>query len=199
MSVVSQVPGFPYYLWTTTDGRCWVRIIDTNEVTEVSREVLRELRKEEKSMRRLQEPTAKRQRQDDSITDTEEYMDESITDTEECMDDSIIIEEGQPDDPETGVDTNWYEIHHALPLYGEWKGLEVNSWSMSPYDMEEELAMRDLELRLIEALTPRQKDCYICCVLMGEGKLEYAKRNGISAQRVNAIFNQIKQKYKKLI
>lgn len=186
MSVVSQVPGFPYYLWTTSDGKCWVRIIDTNEVTEVSREVMRELRKEEKRMRRLQEPTAQRQ-------------DDSITDTEECMDDSINIEEEQPDDLETGVDSNWYEIHHALPLYGEWNGLEVSSWSMSPYDMEEELAMRDLELRLIESLTPRQKDCYICCVLMGEGKLEYAKRSGISAQRVNAIFNQIKQKYKKLI
>lgn len=188
MSVVSKVPGFPYYLWTTSDGKCWVRIIDTNEVTEVSREVMRELRKEEKRMRRLQETIAQRQRQDDTFTDTEE-----------CMDDSSIIENEQQGDSETGVDTNWYEIHHALPLYGEWKGLEVSSWSMDPYDIEEEAAMRDLEQRLIESLSPRQKDCYICCVIKGEGKFEYAKRNGITAQRVNTIFSQIKQKLKKLI
>ena len=44
---------FDYDLWTTEDGKCMVRIKATNEVAEVTREIMRLLRAEEKQMRRL--------------------------------------------------------------------------------------------------------------------------------------------------
>lgn len=59
---MSFLPEFPYFLWTTDDGEhCWVRIKDTGEKTEVSREVFRELRREEDKIKKLKEelnPTA---------------------------------------------------------------------------------------------------------------------------------------------
>ena len=41
-----------YDLWTTEDGKCMVRVKSTGEVTEVSRDVMKALRAEEKRLRR---------------------------------------------------------------------------------------------------------------------------------------------------
>ncbi|CAK7024427.1 MAG: hypothetical protein EUB_02273 [Eubacterium sp.] len=43
---------FDYDLWTTEDGKCMVRVKSTGEVTEVSRDVMKALRAEEKRLRR---------------------------------------------------------------------------------------------------------------------------------------------------
>lgn len=43
---------FDYDLWTTEDGRCMVRLKCTGDVTEVSRDVMKALRTEEKRLRR---------------------------------------------------------------------------------------------------------------------------------------------------
>lgn len=43
---------FDYDLWTTEDGRCMVRVKCTGDVTEVSRDVMKALRAEEKRLRR---------------------------------------------------------------------------------------------------------------------------------------------------
>lgn len=53
---IPYVKEFAYDLWTTEDGRCWARIRATGEETEISREVMRELRKEEKQLIRQHEP-----------------------------------------------------------------------------------------------------------------------------------------------
>lgn len=53
---MSYLPEFAYVLWTTDDGaHCWVRIKKTKEEIEVSREVFRELRKEEDKIKQLKE------------------------------------------------------------------------------------------------------------------------------------------------
>lgn len=50
----SYLKEFDYDLWTSDDGtRCWVRIKSTGEETEVSRDVLRELQKEQERLKRL--------------------------------------------------------------------------------------------------------------------------------------------------
>ena len=56
----SYLKEFDYDLWTTNDGaHCWVRIKSTGEEAEVSREVLRELQKEQEQLRRIKkEPKA---------------------------------------------------------------------------------------------------------------------------------------------
>ena len=43
---------FDYDLWTTEDGKCMVRVKQTGEVCEVSRETMKILRNEEKKLRR---------------------------------------------------------------------------------------------------------------------------------------------------
>ncbi|MCD7785247.1 MAG: hypothetical protein LUH18_06675 [Oscillospiraceae bacterium] len=43
---------FVYYLWTTEDGKCMVRVKLTGEVTKVARDVMKLLRAEENKMRR---------------------------------------------------------------------------------------------------------------------------------------------------
>ena len=43
---------FDYDLWTTEDGKCMVRVKQTGEVTEVDRDVMKILRREEKQLRR---------------------------------------------------------------------------------------------------------------------------------------------------
>lgn len=43
---------FDYDLWTTEDGKCMVRMKSAGDITEVSREVMKILRAEEKQMRR---------------------------------------------------------------------------------------------------------------------------------------------------
>lgn len=45
---------FDYDLWTTESGECFVRVKATGETTEVSVEVMRTLRAEEKAIRRAQ-------------------------------------------------------------------------------------------------------------------------------------------------
>ena len=45
---------FDYDLWTTEDGKCMVRIKETGETCEVSRDIMRLLRSEEKKLRRAQ-------------------------------------------------------------------------------------------------------------------------------------------------
>ena len=45
---------FDYDLWTTEDGTCMVRIKETGETCEVSRDIMRLLRSEEKKLRRTQ-------------------------------------------------------------------------------------------------------------------------------------------------
>ena len=53
---MSYLPEFAYVLWTTDNGaHCWVRIKKTKEEIEVSREVFRELRKEEDKLKQLKE------------------------------------------------------------------------------------------------------------------------------------------------
>ena len=53
---MSYLPDFAYVLWTTDDGaHCWVRIKETKEEVEVSREVFRELRREEDKLKQLKE------------------------------------------------------------------------------------------------------------------------------------------------
>ena len=58
---------FDYDLWTTEDGKCMVRIKATNEVTEVTREIMRLLRAEEKQMRRLH-PATETDRKTDTLS-----------------------------------------------------------------------------------------------------------------------------------
>ena len=45
---------FDYDLWTTEDGKCMVRIKEIGETCEVSRDIMRLLRSEEKKLRRAQ-------------------------------------------------------------------------------------------------------------------------------------------------
>ena len=56
----SYLKEFDYDLWTTNDGaHCWVRIKSTGEEAEISREVLRELQKEQEQLKRIKkEPKA---------------------------------------------------------------------------------------------------------------------------------------------
>ena len=44
---------FDYDLWTTEDGKCMVRVKCTGETTEIEREVMKALRREEKRLRRF--------------------------------------------------------------------------------------------------------------------------------------------------
>ena len=51
---MKQIPKTPvefdYDLWTTTDGKCMVRVKATGEVTEIDRKVMKILRTEEKRL-----------------------------------------------------------------------------------------------------------------------------------------------------
>lgn len=54
---MSYYKEFPYLLWTTDNGaHCWVRIKKTGEETEVSREIFRELQKEQDRIKNLNKP-----------------------------------------------------------------------------------------------------------------------------------------------
>ena len=66
-------------------------------------------------------------------------------------------------------------------------------------NIEGEVIGLTLTEQLIAVLTPKQKDCFDCCVILGESRSDYAKRTGISVQRVSEIFDQIRQKLKKLL
>ena len=76
---------------------------------------------------------------------------------------------------------------------------KCNSWDESPINIEGDVIGLSLAEQLVSLLTPKQKDCFVCCVILGEGKSDYAKRTGISARRVTEIFEQIQQKLKKLL
>ena len=160
---MSYLPEFAYFLWTTDDGaHCWVRIKKTKEEVEVSREVFRELRKEEDKIKQLKE---------------------------------------EPD-PSSGVDSiRFYEINHPLSLNQTSEESESDRapvWLISRNTPELQASAEELEQQLLELLTERQRDCYHCCIKLGESKASYATRNGISVRRVRAIFRQIQQKLKKL-
>lgn len=54
---MSYLPEFAYDLWTTDGGaHCWVRIKETGEETEVSRDVFRELQREQDRLKNLNKP-----------------------------------------------------------------------------------------------------------------------------------------------
>ena len=54
---MSYLPEFAYDLWTSDEGtHCWVRIKGTGEETEVSREVFRELQREQDKLKNLHKP-----------------------------------------------------------------------------------------------------------------------------------------------
>ena len=52
MKIPKTPIAFDYDLWTTEDGKCMVRVKQTGEVCEVSRETMKILRNEEKKLRR---------------------------------------------------------------------------------------------------------------------------------------------------
>lgn len=156
------VKEFDYDLWTTDDGRCWARVRATGEVTQISKEVMRILRREEKSIFRL------------------------------------MLE---PDESSGNGAKQTHSILHPLSLEAKESDLDIqeeSAWLTSSNSLEESVIASETERLLIKSLTKRQKDCYMCCIVMGEPKTEYAKRNGISARRVTEIFEQIQQKFKKL-
>lgn len=49
------VKNFAYDLWKTKDGRCWARVRATGQVTEISKEVMQDLRREEKAIWRYEQ------------------------------------------------------------------------------------------------------------------------------------------------
>ena len=51
---IPYVKGFDYDLSRSEDGRCWARVRATGEWVEISEEVMRELRREEKKEYRFQ-------------------------------------------------------------------------------------------------------------------------------------------------
>lgn len=56
--------GYDYDLWTTVENgekKYWVRVKKTGDVSEVSQEIMRFLRSEEKSIRRMKEPSKDRE------------------------------------------------------------------------------------------------------------------------------------------
>ena len=53
---IPYVSEFDYDLWTTEDGKYWVKIRSTGEITEISKEVMELLRSEERQLRRRSEP-----------------------------------------------------------------------------------------------------------------------------------------------
>ena len=154
---------FDYDLWTTDDGtHCWVRIKSTGEETEVSREVFRELQKEQERLKRIKK-------------------------------------EPKPDAGKAALRA--YEINHPLTIDAspdESDDSITPAWLISHSTPEAEALASDLEQRLLDAMTERQRDCYYCCVINGESKFDYAKRTGISAVRVTEIFVQIARKLKNL-
>ena len=157
------VKEFDYDLWTTEDGRCWAKIRSTGETTEISKEVMRLLRREEKALyRRKLKP--------------------SESDGENAK--------------------RAHSIAHPLSLEAQESNAETfgeSTWLISSTDLEETFLATETERLLIQSLTARQKDCYFCCIVRGESKIDYAKRTGISVQRVSQIIVHIQQKLKKLI
>ena len=156
------VKEFAYDLWTTEDGRCWARIRATGDVAEISKEVMQELRREEKALiRRKQKPSENAGRE------------------------ALLS----------------YYIERPLSLdekEEQFESSDMTSWSSFADDLEETVIAAEIQRMLIQSLTSRQRDCYFCCVIQGESKYDYARRNGLSAQRVSTIFSQIQQKLKKL-
>lgn len=92
----------------------------------------------------------------------------------------------------------YYEINHPLPLEASYAELSDSEWLISQDTPESQFAAFELEQQLISTLTDRQRDCYLCCAVLGESRSEYARRVGISTYRVSEIFDQIAQKLKKL-
>ena len=170
---IPYVKGFDYDLSRSEDGRCWARVRATGEWVEISEEVMRELRREEKKEYRFQMTLEQRK---------EESKKAESADAE----------------TEKDIDTGYY-IQHPLPLEGSEADEKCNSWEESPINTESEVIGLTLAEQLVSLLTPKQKDCFVCCVILGESKSDYAKRTGISARRVTEIFDQIQQKLKKLL
>lgn len=174
---IPYVKGFDYDLSRSEDGRCWARVRATGELVEISEEVMRELRREEKKEYRFQ--MTLEQRKEESKKAETDF-------------DSADAE------PEEDIDTV-YCIQHPLPLEGSESDEKCNCWDESPINIEGDVIGLNLAEQLVSLLTPKQKDCFVCCVIMGESKSDYAKRTGISARRVTTIFRQIQQKLKKMI
>ena len=158
---IPYVKEFAYDLWTTEDGRCWARIRATGEETEISREVMRELRKEEKQLIRQYEPL--------------------------------------PSNPSRS-ELQSYNASHPLSIdekQGDEASDEESSWLCDEFDLESDVIHRVAEEGFLLKLPPRQADLYRCCVLLGWSKAEYAKKAGISKQRVQDIIVEIQQKLKR--
>ena len=185
---IPYVKGFDYTLSRSEDGRCWARVRATGEMVEISEEVMRELRREEKKEYRFQMTLEQRKEESKKTANADpNQMEKAESDIDS-------------ETPETGEDIEArYFVQHPLPLEGTQSDEKCNSWEESPTNIEGEVIGLTLTEQLIAVLTPKQKDCFVCCVIWGESKSDYAKRTGISARRVTTIFRQIQQKLKKLI
>ncbi|MCM1508739.1 MAG: hypothetical protein NC177_16650 [Ruminococcus flavefaciens] len=73
---------------------------------------------------------------------------------------------------------------------------EDSCWLQSDDSFEEEYAARDLEERFTERLTDYQKEVFICVMKNGEKQIDFAQRNGVTAQSVRNIIRKIQEKAK---
>ena len=106
MKIPKTPKEFDYDLWTTEEGKYMVRVKATGEVTEVSREVMKALRAEEKRMRRS-------------------FASESLDDEQEEGGNTVLSLDALPDDDVKCIQDKriWrrdvYKRQAVEPLIGE--------------------------------------------------------------------------------
>lgn len=95
-----------------------------------------------------------------------------------------------------------YEINHPLSLdyTPADNGSDFDSaWLIVRDTPELQTSAAELERKLLELLTERQRDCYYFCMVAGGSIASFAKKHGISIQSAYDTFVRIKQKLKSLI
>ncbi|WP_409969654.1 hypothetical protein RFF05_07010 [Bengtsoniella intestinalis] len=152
---------FDYDLWTTEDGKCYMRVKRTGEQCEINRETMRLLRSEAKKMQREQE----------GIPVYGVRNGKSVVVERTTMLSLDYVSAGEDMDSAWAVDASQTEHSHMISA---------------------------LEQELRDALTPKQFDIYIHCLLGGETYTAYAHRNAIHESAVRKAVRLIRVKAKNI-
>ncbi|WP_409969051.1 hypothetical protein RFF05_03595 [Bengtsoniella intestinalis] len=150
---------FDYDLWTTEDGKCYMRVKRTGEQCEINRETMRLLRSEAKKMQREQE----------GIPVYGVRNGKSVVVERTTMLSLDYVSAGEDMDSAWAVDASQTEQSHMISA---------------------------LEQELREALTSKQLDVYIHCLLGGMTLRDYGEQNNVNVSSVRDLVTGIRKKAK---